>query len=58
MDRNYLIGSHGGAANPVLAAFGYNFRHLAAWLRQLLRALALALIASSVKNSEPSDLSC
>jgi hypothetical protein len=25
MDRNYLIGSHGDAANAVLAAVGYNF---------------------------------
>ena len=46
MDRNYLIGSHRDAANAVLAAVGYNFRRLAAWLRQRLRALFLALIAN------------
>ena len=46
MDRNYLIGSHGDAANAVLAAIGYNFRRLAAWLRRLLRALFLLLIAA------------
>jgi transposase, IS5 family len=46
MDRNYLIGSHGGAANAVLAAVGYNFRRLATWLRKLLRALFLLLFAT------------
>jgi Transposase zinc-ribbon domain/Transposase DDE domain len=35
MDRNFLIGSHGDAANAVLAAVGYNFRRLAAWLKAL-----------------------
>src|SRR5262245_45355010 len=44
MDRNHLIGRHGDAANAVLAAIGYNFRRLAAWLRQLWRALFLALL--------------
>ncbi len=43
MDRNFLIGRHGDAANAVLAAVGYNFRRLLAWLKELLRALALAL---------------
>lgn len=46
MDRNYLIGSHGDAANAVLAAVGYNFRRLAAWLRKLLHALFLLLFAT------------
>lgn len=46
MDRNYLIGSHGDAANAVLAAIGYNFRRLATWLRQFLCALFLLLIAA------------
>jgi IS5 family transposase len=43
MDRNYLIGSHGDAANAVLAAVGYNFRRLTNWLRELLCALGLVL---------------
>ena len=38
MDRNYLKGSHGDAINAVLAAAGYNFRRLLAWLRIFLRA--------------------
>ncbi len=36
MDCNFLIGSHGDKANAVLAAVGYNFRRLAAWLKALL----------------------
>jgi IS5 family transposase len=43
MDRNFLIGPHGDAANAVLAAVGYNFRRLLAWLRELLCALVMAL---------------
>jgi IS5 family transposase len=38
MDRNYLKGSQGDAINAVLAAAGYNFRRLLAWLRIFLRA--------------------
>jgi IS5 family transposase len=38
MDRNYLKGSAGDAINAVLAAAGYNFRRLLAWLRLFLRA--------------------
>lgn len=37
MDRNYLKGSQGDAINAVLAAAGYNFRRLLAWLRIFLR---------------------
>ena len=37
MDCNYLKGSQGDAINAVLAAAGYNFRRLLAWLRKLLR---------------------
>ena len=39
MDRNYLNGSDGDANNAVLAAAGYNFRRLLAWLRLFLRRL-------------------
>ena len=44
MDRNFLIGPHGDATNAVLAAVGYNFARLIAWLRKLLCALWLELI--------------
>jgi IS5 family transposase len=46
MDRNFLIGSHGDAANAVLAAIGYNFRRLVAWLRAILCVWLLVLIAT------------
>jgi transposase, IS5 family len=36
MGRNYLAGRAGDAANAVLAAAGYNFRRLIAWLSLLL----------------------
>ena len=48
MDRNYLKGSRGDAINAVLAAAGYNFRRLLAWLR-LLKRLALAAIGGADK---------
>jgi len=48
MDRNYLRHSTGDANNAVLAAIGYNFARLLAWLRELLRALLrLWLLAPS-----------
>ena len=37
MDRNHLAGRAGDAANAVLAAVGYNFRLLLAWLVAFLR---------------------
>lgn len=45
MDRNFLFGAHGDAANAVLAVVGYNFRRLLDWLRQLLCALVVVLAA-------------
>lgn len=35
MDRNFLKGRAGDAANALLAAIGYNFRLLLAWIRLL-----------------------
>lgn len=43
MGRNHLVGAIGDAANAVLAAVGYNFRRLLAWLRILWAYLWLAL---------------
>ena len=43
MERNFLIGTQGDAANAVLAAVGYNFARLLAWLRALWRALRAVL---------------
>lgn len=45
MDRNFLIGTEGDAANAVLAAIGYNFARLLAWLRGLWHTLAIWLKA-------------
>ena len=42
MGRNYLAGTHGDAANAVLAAAGYNFRRLLEWLALLLSAILAA----------------
>lgn len=56
MGRNYLIGRHGDATNAVLAAVGYNFRRLLAWLAALLCLLRIARIcavAPKNPNSTP-----
>jgi transposase, IS5 family len=45
MDRNFLKGAHGDAANAILAAAGYNFRRLLAWLAILWRAFVIAMLA-------------
>ena len=47
MGRNFLKGAHGDAANAVLAAAGYNFRRLLAWLAMLWRVLIMAVLAQS-----------
>jgi hypothetical protein len=47
MGRNYLAGTHGDAANAVLAAAGYNFRRLLEWLALLLSAILVALTAAA-----------
>jgi transposase, IS5 family len=52
MARNYLNGSDGDANNAVLAAAGYNFRRLLAWLRAFLRLL-LAMLPPLCQPPEP-----
>ena len=47
MGRNFLKGTHGDAANAVLAAAGYNFRRLLAWLAALWRAFIMAALATA-----------
>jgi transposase, IS5 family len=47
MGRNHLAHPSGDAANAVLAAAGYNFRRLLAWLRLLLRVWLAAIIANA-----------
>src|SRR5262245_43634602 len=43
MGRNYLAHASGDAINAVLAAAGYNFRRLLAWLRLLWLRILIAL---------------
>ena len=50
MGRNYLAHRRGDAANPILAAAGYNFRRLIRWLRLLLRLFLNALFPSARLN--------
>jgi transposase, IS5 family len=50
MGRNYLAGTHGDAANAVVAAAGYNFRRLLAW-----RALLLSIILTALSTARPSE---
>jgi transposase, IS5 family len=47
MGRNFLKGIHGDAANAVLAAAGYNFRRLLAWLAILWRVFVMAMLAAA-----------
>jgi transposase, IS5 family len=49
MGRNFLKGAHGDAANAVLAAAGYNFRRLLAWLAMIWRVLSAAVLAETVQ---------
>jgi len=53
MGRNYLVGTHGDAANAVLAAAGYNFRRLLEWLALLLSAI-LAALKTAATQQRPS----
>jgi transposase, IS5 family len=49
MGRNYLAHAS-GAINAVLAAAGYNFRRLLAWLRFLLLRILIALGLAAPKT--------
>ena len=46
MDRNQLAHAAGDAINAVLAAAGYNFRRLLAWLALLLSVIWAAVFAA------------
>ena len=50
MARNYLAGTHGDAANAVLAAAGYNFRRLLEWLALLLSSILAAFTAAASRE--------
>ena len=58
MGRNHLVGQAGDAINAVLAAAGYNFRRLLAWMRRYWRGLfalitACVCIASTAIHDRP-----
>ena len=55
MGRNYLAGAQGDAANAVLAAAGYNFRRLLAWLAALWRVFIMAILANARDAPIPSQ---
>ena len=55
MGRNFLKGAEGDAANAVLAAAGYNFRRLLAWLAILWRVFVTALLADASRRRLPLD---
>jgi transposase, IS5 family len=60
MDRNHLAGAAGDAVNAVLAAVGYNFRRLLAWLGLLLAAIRFCLTkhnATDYQSSAPDQQS-
>lgn len=53
MNRNYLVGTHGDAANVVLAAAGFNFRLLILWLRYLCAWITAAFADQSTAKFTP-----
>ena len=53
MGRNYLAGQQGDATNAVLAAAGYNFRRLLAWLELLLIAFLFAMARPTPSRNQP-----
>jgi transposase, IS5 family len=53
MGRNYLAGQAGDAINAVLAAAGYNFRRLLAWLALLLFAFLFAMARPPPSRDQP-----
>src|SRR3954454_24815367 len=53
MGRNHLAGRVGEAANPVLAAAGYNFRLLLRWLALLWAWIPALLTLAHNRSSQP-----
>jgi transposase, IS5 family len=52
LDRCYLKGAAGDAANVILTAVGYNFRLVLAWLRMLLRLILSALLGALIAHPQ------
>ena len=52
MGRNFLKGAHGDAANAILAAAGYNFRRLLAWMAMIWRVLIMMSLAGEESHPQ------
>jgi IS5 family transposase len=50
MGRNHLAHAQGDAANAILAAIGYNFRRILAWIKLLLAILWASLTVQTPEN--------
>jgi IS5 family transposase len=50
LGRNHLAGITGDAVNAVLAAVGYNFRRILAWIRFCVAIICAALALSKAQN--------
>ena len=46
LDRCFLKGHAGDAADAILSIVGYNFRRILAWLRMILRSVARTMIVT------------
>ncbi|OJU33641.1 MAG: hypothetical protein BGN99_21795 [Alphaproteobacteria bacterium 65-37] len=53
MNRSHLAHQEGDAANVILAAAGYNFRRLLAWLAFLLSAILITFAAQITSRDQP-----
>ncbi len=53
MGRNYLANRTGDAANPILAAVGYNFRLILNWIRLLYIEIWLTVLTALKPQAEP-----
>ena len=53
MGRNFLSHAAGDAINAILAAAGYNFRRVLAWLRLLCAWLILLMTLNRSQNYQP-----
>ncbi len=53
MGRNHLAHAQGDAINAVLAAAGYNFRRLIAWLALVLATIWIAIAPEIAKPNQP-----
>ena len=53
MGRNFLAHAQGDAINAILAAAGYNFRRLLAWLALLCAVILAAPVRPSSSQNRP-----